>query len=109
MASLLAVYVEIKDMGHVQSCLDIQFTQDLAKHQVFLSRTNYTKELLRRFSIDNCKPARTPVEANLKLEEFVSLDDKVREDTYPNLIGALMYLSVMPHPDISCCKLFKPI
>ena len=52
------------------------------------------------FSMQNCKPARTPMEANLKFEKSITLDD-TRRYPYQNLIEAFMYLSVMTRTDIA--------
>ena len=101
----LAQDFEIKDFGLVQRCLGHEIFQSNGK--ITLSQRDYTIELLRRFGMDECKPALTPSEVNAKVaknEETVSNRGRYFNQgsrPYRELIGALMYLSVGTRPDIA--------
>ncbi|KAM8701660.1 hypothetical protein ACLKA7_000120, partial [Drosophila subpalustris] len=72
---------EIKDIGPVKSCLGIEFEQDIAKRQVFMSQRKYIDVMLRRFGMIDCKPAMTPIETkcNLKRLEVADQHDMNRD------------------------------
>ncbi|XP_036341059.1 secreted RxLR effector protein 161-like [Rhagoletis pomonella] len=49
-----------------------------------------------------CKPAKTPLETNFKIEKSTEFDEEVMARyPYQRLIGALMYLAVTTRPDIA--------
>lgn len=60
------------------------------------------QSILKRFGMENCKPANTPLELNSKLEKPMQPDFKIMQKlTYQSLIGALMYLAVNTRPNIA--------
>lgn len=64
----------------------------------FLSQENYTKDLLKRFNMEKCKPIKTPMPTNghLDLDEGGNL---VNQTLYRSMIGSLLYLTAS-RPDI---------
>jgi hypothetical protein len=58
----------------------------------FLSQEKYTKDLLKRFSMEKCKPIKTPMPTNghLNLDEGGNLVDQT---LYRSMIGSLLYLT----------------
>jgi hypothetical protein len=77
----------------------------------FLSQEKYTKDLLKRFNMEKCKPIKTPIPTNRHLD----LDEggnPVNQTLYRSMIGSLLYLTASG--PISClvstCVLdFNPI
>ena len=65
---------------------------------VFISQEKYTKDLLKRFKMDECKPIKTPMPTNghLDLDEG---DNMVDQTLYRSIIGSLLYLTAS-RPDI---------
>ncbi|XP_073119945.1 uncharacterized protein [Henckelia pumila] len=64
----------------------------------FISQAKYTKELLKKFGIENCTVATTPMGESIKLDEDkggISVDATM----YRGLIGSLLYLTAS-RPDI---------
>ena len=63
----------------------------------YLSRKK-TKDLLKRFKIDECKPIKTPMPSNghLDLDEGGKMVDQT---LYHSMIGSLLYLTAS-RPDI---------
>ncbi|XP_073137180.1 uncharacterized protein [Henckelia pumila] len=58
----------------------------------FISQTKYTKELIKKFGMENCTVATTPKGASVKLDkdkEGISVDATM----YRGLIGSLLYLT----------------
>jgi hypothetical protein len=59
---------------------------------IFISQEKYTKNLLKRFKIDECKPIKTPMPSNghLDLDEE---DKSIDHTLYRSMIGSLLYLT----------------
>ena len=64
----------------------------------FLSQEKYTKDLLKRFNMEKCKPIKTPMSTNghLNLNEGGNLVDQTLKRS---VIGSLLYLTAS-RPDI---------
>jgi hypothetical protein len=87
---------EMSMMGVVTFFLAFQIKQ--AKEGIFISQTKYTRDILKKFGMDNAKPIKTPMGTNEHLDLDLggtSVDQKV----YHSMIGSLLYLCA-PRPDI---------
>ncbi|XP_038885780.1 secreted RxLR effector protein 161-like [Benincasa hispida] len=88
---------EIKDLGTLRYFLRMEVARSV--EGISVSQRKYTLNLLKETGMTGCKPADTPVEANLNLIE--SADDVlVNKERYQRLMGKLIYLS-HTRPDIS--------
>eukprot|EP01018_Ginkgo_biloba_P015018 Gb_14660 [translate_table: standard] len=88
---------EMTDLGLLHYCLGIEVWKD--KVGIFISQTKHAKELLKKFRMEDCKPADTPMETGLKLTANEE-SKKVDETLYRQLVGTLIYLTYT-RPDIS--------
>jgi hypothetical protein len=67
--------------------------------EIFLSQGKYTVEILKRFSMTNCKSMPTSIVMNLKKMNEASFESgEIDPHLYRQLIGSLMYL-VNTRPD----------
>ncbi|GKV17840.1 hypothetical protein SLEP1_g28296 [Rubroshorea leprosula] len=81
---------EMTDLGLMSYFLGIEVMQREAG--IFICQKRYASELLRRFHMHNCNPARTPVEVGTKL--FKEGDDvRVNPTFFKQLVGSLRYLT----------------
>ncbi|XP_068331522.1 uncharacterized protein [Pyrus communis] len=86
----------IKDLGTLKYFLGIEMAH--SHKGFFLNQRKYVMDLLHEAKMTDCKPARTPLDSNLKL--------KTHSDPVPNLsyyqrmVGKLIYLTIT-RPDIS--------
>ncbi|KAK6148271.1 hypothetical protein DH2020_019183 [Rehmannia glutinosa] len=87
---------EMTDIGLMAHYLGIEIKQK--DDGIFISQEGYTKEILKKFKMDDCNPINTPVECGLKLCK----DDHIIKDvtSYRRLVGKLIYLSIT-RPDIT--------
>ncbi|XP_038904259.1 uncharacterized mitochondrial protein AtMg00810-like [Benincasa hispida] len=87
---------EMTDLGFMSYFLGMEIKQ--GQDEVFICQKKYVKEILKKFQIDECKVARTPINQKEKLckEDGVV---KVDEGYFRSLIGFLMYLTTT-RPDI---------
>jgi hypothetical protein len=94
-------------IGELTYFLDFQVKQ--MKDGNFLSQEKYTKDLLKRFNMEKCKPIKTPMPTNGHLD----LDgggNSVDQTLYRSMIGSLLYLTAS-RPDIMfsvcMCAIFQ--
>jgi hypothetical protein len=75
----------------------------------FLSQEKYTKDLLKRFKMEKCKPIKTPMPTNGHLDQDEG-GNPVDQTLYHSMIGSLLYLTAS-RPDImfsvSMCARFQ--
>ena len=83
-------------IGELTFFLGFQVKQ--MREGIFISQEKYTKDLLKRFKMDECKPIKTPMPSNGHLD----LDEggkSVDQTLYHSMIGSLLYLTAS-RPDI---------
>jgi hypothetical protein len=88
---------EMTDLGFLHYFLGLQVLQ--TNEGIFLSRSNYACDLLRRFHMDNCKPTPSPFQYGVKLSATYT-SPEVDATLYRQLVGSLLYLT-HTRPDIS--------
>lgn len=96
---ILSNKFSIKDLGEVKVCLGMDITFNKDKGYVTLSQETYIDQLLNKFHLSDCKTVETPMEVKLNINKGeVGVNSHM---PYQQLIGSLMYLSVLTRPDIS--------
>jgi len=87
---------EMSMMGELTFFLGLQVKQ--SEEGIFIHQEKYTKDLIKKFRMENCKKTETPMSSSSKLdkdEEGKSVDHKL----YRSIIGSLLYLTTS-RPDI---------
>ncbi|OMO77060.1 Zinc finger, CCHC-type [Corchorus capsularis] len=87
---------EMSMMGELNFFLGLQIKQ--CSEGIFISQSKYTKEMLKKFCMEDCKPMKTPMATGTKLDS----DEKgkvVDQKLYRGMIGSLLYLTAS-RPDI---------
>ena len=87
---------EMTDLGLMTFFLGMEIKQ--AEHEVFIYQKKYAKDILKKFKLEECNAASTPMNQKEKLCKEDGAD-KVDEGYFRSLIGCLMYL-IATHPDI---------
>ncbi|KAK6122432.1 hypothetical protein DH2020_043823 [Rehmannia glutinosa] len=83
-------------MGELNFFLGLQIKQ--CQEGIYISQSKYTKELLKKFGIEEGRTVSTPMATNVKIDK----DEKgksVDESKYRGMIGSLLYLTAS-RPDI---------
>ena len=87
----------MKELGKLKHFLGFEINQ--VKEGLFLCQQKYTRDLLQKFGMVDCKPISTPMETNIKLRadegEFLK-----NSTMYRKIVGSLIYLT-LTQPDIS--------
>ncbi|WVZ76378.1 hypothetical protein U9M48_024356 [Paspalum notatum var. saurae] len=94
--NMMAKEFEMSMIGELTLFLGFQIKQ--LKEGTFIYQEKYTRDLLKRFKMDDCKPIETPMATNTKLEADES-GIKVDQTLYRSMIGSLLYLCAS-RPDI---------
>ena len=88
---------EMKDLGEMHYCLGIEVWRETGK--TLITQSKYTKEILKKFNMTDCKAMSTPLEQNAKL--YKEDGSKEADGTlYRQLVGSLNYLTTT-RPDIA--------
>ena len=87
---------EMSMMGELSFFLGLQIKQ--SKEGIFLCRSKYCNDILKKFEMKSCKIATTPISTNC----FLCVDEAgitVDQTKYKGLMGSLLYLTAS-RPDI---------
>ena len=90
---------DMTDLGEIHWILNMEVTHNWQKQTIRLSQSQYIEDILKRHGMADCKPAATPMEANLKLKKLEAAEVDITE--YQRLIGSLMYGSIGTRFDIT--------
>jgi len=92
---------EMSMMGELKFFLGIQVNQ--FKDGVYVHQTKYTKELLKKFKLEDCKVMNTPMHPTCILIKE-DTGTKVDQKLYRGMISSLLYLTAS-RPDFIQCML----
>jgi len=81
---------EMSMLGELSFFLGLQVKQ--SKEGIFLNQSKYCKEILKRFEMENCKEASTPMLTNCYID-VDAVGVVVDQTKYRGLIGSLLYLT----------------
>ncbi|KAK2980392.1 hypothetical protein RJ640_014565 [Escallonia rubra] len=84
---------EMSMMGELTFFLGLQIKQ--SKEGIFISQSKYTRELLKRFGLDNAKPRRTPISPSVNLvkdENGKDVDNKLYRVDRKSTSGTCQFL-----------------
>lgn len=85
----------IKDLGPVKTMLGMKISRDRSEGTLSISQSHYIEEILKAYSMDDCKPIGTPMQSNIPVAP--GTDDEVvafraSGHNYRRAIGCLNYL-----------------
>jgi hypothetical protein len=83
-------------LGELSFFLGLQICQ--RNQGIFVSQTNYIREMIKRFGMEDCKLVTTPMQTSCKL---IKDDDSKSTDQrkYRSMIGSLLYVTAS-RPDV---------
>ena len=102
----LTKYFKVKDLGEVKFLLRIKVNHDRTSGTIELSQQAYINQLLKRFNVQDMKPATTPLTPGICLtQDNHPTTDEGKKDManvlYASLIRALMYAAIGTRPDVT--------
>ena len=84
---LMSKEFEMSMIGELTFFLGFQVKQ--MREGIFISQEKYTKDLLKRFKMDECKPIKTPMPSNGHLDCEGYDPGYPRQTTWAGLLGAV--------------------
>jgi histone deacetylase 1/2 len=87
---------KVKDFGRMKDFLGM--TWDYANGEAKLSQPKYTKEIIARFNMENCKATPTPIVTDRDVDDTALFPDPL---TYQEAAGCLVYLAKSTRADIA--------
>ena len=102
----LEKHVELVRLGPINWLLGTTVERNLEKHSIILGQEAFIGQIIARFGLEDARTCSTPLNPNVDLtpgSDHVSttLLSPSEKTTYREMIGSLMYLSVMTRPDIT--------
>ena len=97
--SILKSEFKVNDMGLLHWLLGIQI--EYSDAGISLSQTAFIDKILNRFSMRDCNPVATPIDANHRLMAAAPDDERADATCYQQIIGSLMYLVTATRPDLA--------
>ncbi|KAE8266961.1 hypothetical protein A4X09_0g5390 [Tilletia walkeri] len=92
--SQLAARFKGKDLGDAHHLLGIEIKRNREKRTLTMFQGRYAREVLERFGMSNCKPARTPMETKISLTPRAEGEEKADAQLYRAIVGSLMWLAM---------------
>ena len=102
----ISEHFELVDLGSINWLLEVSVIRDIENQTITLEQEAYIEQILAHFRLDRAQPAVTPMKPGTDFmpdSPLVSptLLTAAKKMMYREMIGSLMYLAVMTHPDIS--------
>ncbi|CAI7891890.1 unnamed protein product [Closterium sp. NIES-53] len=89
------------DLGELRNFLGLQITRDRARHTITLTQSHMVHQVLQRFGFQFSSPQPTPLSIGHSLSAPPSDESVEPSDSYPELVGCLMYLMTCTRPDLA--------
>jgi hypothetical protein len=90
---------KMTDLGEARRFLGLEICK--TRNGYTLGQQDYINTIVKRFGLENAKPASSPMDQNVRLENEYCEDKLVDKKKYLSLIGSLMYAALGTRPDIS--------
>jgi hypothetical protein len=91
---------ECRDLGKVTEYLRININYNRNLHLLVIDQSMYTRKIVKRFGLENCKPVRTPLPTGYSPLPNEGECTKDERSYYQQIIGSLLYLALGTRPDI---------
>ena len=92
---------EMKNMRTAKVILGIQIYRNRSTRRLFISQSEYTRNLLDSFGMINSKSVLTPMDLSYNDTSIKEELEPAHDVPYRQAIGSLMYLMITPRPDIA--------
>jgi len=92
---------DMVDLGEAKDYLGMEITRDREHRTVRITQGKYIEKVLRRFNMEECNIAVTPMDPKLSLEKAESVASTEDRLVYQSMIGSIMYCMIETRPDIA--------
>lgn len=110
--SELAKEFKMNYLGPIGYIVGIEVLRDRSKREIKITQRQYIKNVLKKFNMENCKSAKTPLSSSVKLckngilenngdQNFKSHEENGKDNPpYMEAVGSLIYAMIGTRPDI---------
>ena len=88
---------EMTDQGEVHYILGMSIKRDRQNRTMYISQQNYVEGILKRFGMEDCKPASLSMENSVKFHKLSDEDEPFDTQIYQKAIGCLTYITCLIH------------
>ena len=97
---------EMSDLGELHFFLGVHFREGWRSRTITIHQRSYIESILERFGMVDCKPIATPLNAKTSLpklsdEEHEEHLHEMKDVSYQEAVGSLMYAMVVTRPDLA--------
>jgi hypothetical protein len=82
---------EISLLRELSFFLGLQICQ--RNQRIFISQTNYIREMIKKFAMEYCKPVTIPMQTSCKLSKDDDSKSTDQQRQYRSMIGSLLYVT----------------
>ena len=97
----LGEHFRVKDLGELHYFLGVNVRQNFKTGKIWIGQSSYAQAVLKKFGMENCKPAATPVATGTKLLKATEDSEIFDATLYQSAVGMLLYLCGWTRPDIT--------
>ena len=99
MKAMVKSKFDVSDLDELDYFLGVSIDQ--SGNGIWLGQPAYTRRVLERFGMEDCKPVSTPADPSVKLVKE-GTDSKLADvSKYQSAVGSLLYISQWTRPDIA--------
>ena len=94
---------DLEDLGAANYFLGVRIVRNRPAKKIYLCQDAYIKQILERFSLENCVTTDCPSAAGSEVHmlKFEGTASKEKISEYQSKIGSLLYLAIHTRPDIA--------
>ena len=98
---------QLKDMGELHYFFGVSVLQ--CSEEIWIGQTTYTQAVIKKFRMENCKPANTSMAPGTKLLKATEQSEIDDPTLYQSAVDSLLYLSGWTRPNIAfaMCQVAK--
>jgi len=106
MKKFLSSNFDMKDLGEASFVLGIEIHRDRRKEVLGLSQKTYLEKVLKKYSMQNCKPSPAPIVKGDRFGEFQCPRnqyeiDQMKAVPYALAVGSLQYAQLCTRPHLA--------
>ncbi|KAG5885011.1 hypothetical protein JTB14_000207 [Gonioctena quinquepunctata] len=87
--------------GDVKCLIGIELWRDRRNKQIEITQQCFVKEILKKFNMSDCSPSNIPFQPGLQLQNDSNVNEERPNIPYREAVGSLLYLAMIPRPDIA--------
>lgn len=89
----IASSFKCEDMGEANLFLGMKVLRNRSKNELWVGQPHYALEIVEKFGLSDCKPRKTPMDANVSLSKDSGEPNPEVLEKYQEIVDCLLYLT----------------